>query len=358
MGLLSKFTGSDTPALVALDISSSRVKLLELSGNPGRYQIKAYANEPLPPQAISDHQIVEPEAVAQVIKRAMERADSKVKHAAVAVTGSNVISKIIDMPATLSPDEIEQQIGFEADQYIPYPIDEVSLDFQIIGPSTHDPEMNSVLLAACRRDNVDARVAAVEMAGLKTHVVDVEAYALQNACQLLIDQLPPSVDEQTIAIADFGASITSINVLVDRETIYTREQNFGGKQLVEQIQRRYELDPEQAYAKLRKGDLDEEFLREVLPPFAESMAQQIDRSLQFFFSASTQHASVDQVILVGGCGLLPGIDDLVRGYLDIPTSVGNPLAGMQASASARRNNIESESSALMVATGLALRGLG
>ncbi len=357
MGVLSKFTGADTPALVALDISSSRVKLLELAGNPGHYQIKAYANEPLPPQAISDNQIVEPEAVGQAIKRALERAQSRAKHAAVAVTGSSVISKIIDMPATLSQDEIEQQIGFEANQYIPYPIEEVSLDFQILGPSKHDAEMNTVLLAACRRDNVDARVAAVEIAGLKAHLVDVEAYALQNACQLLIDQLPPSVDEQTIAVADFGASVTCVNVLVNRETVYTREQNFGGRQLVYLIQSRFELEPEAAYDKLRSGALPEEFLQEVLPHFAENMAQQIDRSLQFFYSASAEHSSVDQVILVGGCALLPGIAGMVEQHLEAPTSVGNPLAGMQASASARRNNIEHEASALMVATGLALRGL-
>lgn len=357
MGLLSKFTGTDTPPLVALDISSSRIKLLELSGNPGRYQVKAYSSEVLPPQAISDHQISDHEAVGQAIKRALNRADCKAKHAAVAVSGSSVISKIIDMPATLSQDEIENQIGFEADQYIPYPIEEVSLDFQILGPSSHDEEMNSVLLAACRRDDVDARVAAVEMAGLKTQVVDVEAYALQNACQLLIDQLPPSVDEQTIAVADFGASITSINVLVNRETVYTREQSFGGRQLIEQLQIRHELEPEQALAAMRKGELPQAFIDEDLPRFAEHMAQQIDRSLQFYFSSSTQHNQVDHIILVGGCALLPGIDRLVQNAIETPTSVGNPLAGMQASSGARKNLVESEASALMVATGLALRGL-
>lgn len=357
MGVLSKFTGGSTPALVALDISSARVKLLELSGSPGHYQVKAYANEPLPNGAVADNQIVEPEAVGLAIKRALERAQTRTRHAAVAVTGSSVISKIIDMPATLSQDEIELQIGFEADQYIPYPIEEVSLDFQVLGPSKHNADMNQVLLAACRRDNVDARLAAIGMAGLKTHLVDVEAYALQNACQLLIDQLPPSVDEQTIAVADFGASTTYVNVLVNRETVYTREQNFGGQQLVEQVQHRYELEPDAAYNKLRSGELPDDFLSEVMPRFAESMAQQIDRSLQFFYSASAQHGSVDQVILVGGCALLPGIAGQVQQHLQAPITVGNPLAGIQATANARRNNIDREASALMVATGLALRGL-
>lgn len=357
MGLLGKLSGTQIPALAALDISSTRVKLLELSGARGHLQIKTYASEPLPPQAINNHQIAEPEAVAQVIKRVIERSNTSVKHVAIAVTGSSVISKIIDMPATLSEDEIENQIGFEADQYIPYPIEEVSLDFQVLGPSAQDPDMNSVLLAACRRGDVEARVAAVEIAGLKAQMVDVEAYALQNACQLLIDQLPPSVDEQTIAVVDFGATTTSTIILVNRETVYTREQNFGGAQLEAEIQRHYELEPEQALVKLRNGELPEDFLQDILPRFAEHMAQQIDRSLQFFYSASTEHDSIDQVVLVGGCAMFPRIDKLVRQHLDIPIQIGNPLAGMQASAGARRNKVEAEAPALMVAAGLAMRGV-
>lgn len=360
MGLLAKLSGTQMPALIALDISSTRVKLLELSGARGQLQIKAYASEPLPPEAISNHQIADPEAAAGVIKRVIERSGTKAKHAALAVTGSSVISKIIDMPATLSEDEIENQIGFEADQYIPYPIEEVSLDFQILGPSSQGSDMNSVLLAACRRDDVETRVAAVEMAGLKAQMVDVEAYALQNACQLLIDQLPPNLDEQeqAIAVVDFGATTTSTIILVNREAVYTREQNFGGVQLEADIQRQYELEPEQALAKLRNGDLPDGFLQDVLPRFAEHMAQQIDRALQFFYSGSSTHDHIHQIVLVGGCALLPGIDQLVRQHLDTPVQIGNPLAGMQASGAARRNKVEAEAPALMVAAGLALRGVG
>lgn len=356
MGIIDKFFGRESRELMALDISSTRVKLLVLSGEPGRYQIEAYASENLPAGAMADNQVAEPELVGQTVTRVIQRSGTRLRQAAVAVSGSAVISKIIDMPATLSEDEIEQQIGFEADQYIPYPVEEVSLDFQILGPNEQDPEMNRVLLAACRRDTVEMRLAAMEMAGLQTKVVDVEGYALQNACQLLVDQMPDEGMERTIAVVDIGANNTVMNVLHDRETVYAREQAFGGRQLVEEIQAHYGLESiEEALAKLRGNNLETDFLEQALPPFAEQVAQQIDRSLQFFFSASTHHDRIDQVLITGGSALLPGLDGLVERALDIPVAVGNPLAGMRASGAARRNQVETEAPALMVATGLALR---
>jgi type IV pilus assembly protein PilM len=356
MGIIDKFFGRESRELMALDISSTRVKLLALSGEPGRYQIEAYASENLPAGAIADNQVAEPELVGQTISRAVQRSGTRLRQAAVSVSGSAVISKIIDMPATLSEDEIEQQIGFEADQYIPYPVEEVSLDFQIIGPNEQDQEMNRVLLAACRRDTVEMRLAALEAAGIHARVVDVEGYALQNACQLLTRQMPDEGAGRTVAVVDVGANNTVMNVLHDLEAVYAREQPFGGGQFVESIQQHYGLDSlEEAIAKLRAGEIDENFLKQALTPFAEQVAQQIDRSLQFFFSASTQHDSIDRILLTGGSALLPDLDKLVGGILEIPVAIGNPLAGMRASGTARRNRVEAEAPALMVATGLALR---
>ncbi|MAA74664.1 MAG: pilus assembly protein PilM [Salinisphaeraceae bacterium] len=355
MGLVDTLMGKESSALLALDISSSRVKLLELTGDATRMQVKSYATEDLPPNAVADNQIANAEVVAEAIGKAVKRSDTRLNTAAVAVTGSSVISKIIDMPATLSEDEIEQQIGFEADQYIPYPIEDVSLDFQILGPSERDPDMNSVLLAACRRDTVDMRVAAVEMAGLRARLVDVEAYALQNACQLLVSHLSGAGAGQTVAVVDFGASNTCVNVVHDQETVYTREQSFGGRQLLEEIQRRMEIPASEALRMLRSGELASEVRSDVLPNFAELMAQQIDRSLQFFFSSFTESDTVDQVLISGGCALLPEIDEMVERHLGISTKVGNPLHGVRVSASARRNRVDMEGPALMVATGLAMR---
>lgn len=356
MGIIDGFFGRESRELMALDISSTRVKLLVLSGEPGRYQIDAYASENLPADAMTENQVAEPEMVSQTVTRTVQRSGTRLRQAAVAVSGSAVISKIIDMPATLTEDEIEQQIGFEADQYIPYPVEEVSLDFQVLGPNEQDPEMNRVLLAACRRDTVEMRLAALEMAGIHTRVVDVEGYALQNACQLLAKQMPDEGMGRTVAVVDVGANNTVLNVLHDLETVYAREQSFGGRQLIEDIQQHYGMDSlEEALAKLRANELDADFMEMVLPPFAEQLAQQIERSLQFFFSASTQHDSIDRILLTGGGALLPGIDNLVEKTLEMPVTVGNPLAGMRASGGARRNRVEAEAPALMVAAGLALR---
>lgn len=356
MGILDLITRRESPNLVALDISPARIKLLALSGQSDSYRIDAFATEALPANAFADHQIAEPEVIGQTIAHVMQRAGCRLKQAAVAVSGSAVISKVIDMPAMLSEDEIEEQIGYEADAYIPYPIEEVSLDFQVLGRSERDDDMQSVLLAACRRDTVDLYIGAVEMAGLETKVVDVEAYALQNACGLLIDQLPEHGAGQTLAVVDLGGSSTAVNVLRDGETVYTREQAFGGAQLVEELQHDEDLgSADEALARLRAGEFGEDFRAHALPRFAEQAAQQIDRSLQLFFSSSSQHDHVDQILLAGGCALLPDIDTRIASELGIPVSMANPLAGMQAAHAARRNRVEAESPSLMVATGLALR---
>lgn len=352
MRLLDALGYRESPELAALDISTTRVKLLELAGGPGRWQVEAYASEPMPAAAIRDQQIAEPELVGQAVARVFARAGCRQQQVALAVSGAAVISKIIDMPATLSEDEIEQQIGFEADAYIPYPIEDVSLDFSILGVSESDPDMQRVLLAACRRETVEMRVAAVEMAGRQVKIVDVEAYALQNACALLA----AAGDGRTVAVVNAGATTTAVHVVAGGETIYTREQGFGGQHLVEEIQRQYELvSVDEALARLHGKQLDEAFSTMALPRFAEQLAQHIDRSLQFFFSHSEAHGRLDEILLTGGCALIPGVAELVQRELELPCTVANPLAGLRASAAARRNRVDAHGPALMVAAGLALR---
>ncbi len=173
------------PPLVGVDISSTAVKLLQLSQSGGRYRVEHYAVEPLPPNAVVEKNIVEVEAVGEAIKRAVQRSGLKTKFAAAAVAGSAVITKVIQMPADLSEEDLEDQIQLEANQYIPYPIEEVSLDFEVLGPVKDNPESVNILLAASRTENVDLRVAALEMGGLTAKMVDVEAFAMENAYQLI-----------------------------------------------------------------------------------------------------------------------------------------------------------------------------
>ena len=342
------------PVVLGLDISSTAIKLLELGQSGDRMRVESYAVEPLPANSVIEKNIADVEAVGEAIKRAVKRSASRTKLAAVAVAGSAVITKIIAMPASLSEDEMEQQIELEADQYIPYSLEEVNLDFEVIGPSENDPERIDVLLAASRSENVDIRIAAIELAGLKAKIVDVEAYAMENAFSLLIPQLPEQGIDQTIAVIDIGATMTTLNVMHDRKTIYTREQVFGGKQLTEEIQRRYGLSYEEAGMAKRQGGLPDNYIPEVLEPFKDAMTQQVSRSLQFFYGSS-QYNNVDHIVLAGGSAMIPGIDEMIANKLGVHTSVANPFTNMTLASRVKAQSLSNDAPALMIAAGLAMR---
>ncbi|BAZ92473.1 pilus assembly protein PilM [Thiohalobacter sp. COW1] len=345
---------SRKPPLVGLDISSTAVKLLELSRSGDRYRVESYAVEPLPPNSVVEKSVTDAEAVGEAVRRAVKRSGTRARHAAVAVAGSSVITKIIPMPASLSDADMEAQIELEADQYIPYPLEEVYKDFEILGPSANNPDTVDVLLAASRSENVDMRRAAVEAGGLDTRVVDIEAYALENAFSLLSSQLEDEGIEKTVAVVDIGATMTTLNVLHDLKIIYTRDQVFGGKQLTEEIMRRYGLSYEEAGMAKRQGGLPDNYVPEVLEPFKEAMAQQVNRSLQFFFSSS-QYNSIDQIVLAGGSASIPGVDSLIQDQLGIDTLIANPFANMSLASRIKTQSLSNDAPALMIACGLALR---
>jgi len=348
------FFSRKKPPLLGLDISSTAVKLLELSRSGNRYRVESYAVEPLPPNSVVEKNIADVEAVGESIRRAVKRSGTRTRDAAVAVAGSAVITKVITMTASLSEEEMESQIELEADQYIPYPLEEVNLDFEVLGPSEKTPDTVDVLLAASRSENVDMRVAALEIGGLTARIVDVEAYAMENAFQLVAEQLPDGGQDQTIAVVDVGATMTTLNVLHDLKIIYTREQVFGGKQLTEEIMRRYGLSYEEAGMAKRQGGLPDNYVPEVLEPFKEAMAQQVSRSLQFFFSSS-QHNSVDRICLAGGSASIQGIDELIESRLGVETSIVNPFANMSLSSRVKPQTLSNDAPSLMIACGLALR---
>ncbi|MBI3773198.1 MAG: pilus assembly protein PilM [Gammaproteobacteria bacterium] len=342
------------PTLLGLDISATAVKLLELSEAGSRYRVESYSVVPLPPHAVVEKNIADVESVGAAINKAVKRAGPRTKFAAVAVAGSAVITKVITMPGNLSEEDLESQIGLEADQYIPYPLDEVNMDFQIIGPSEKTADSVDVLLAASRSENVDVRVASCELGGLIARVVDVEAYAMETAFALIAAQLPNNGEGATVAVLDVGATMTTLNVLHDSRIIYTREQVFGGKQLTEEIQRRYGLSYEEAGLAKKQGGLPDNYVPEVLKPFKDAMVQQVSRSLQFFFSSS-QYNSIDHVVLAGGCASIPGIDELIEERLGVTTVVANPFANMSLSSKIKPQQLSADAPALMIACGLAMR---
>lgn len=351
------FLTQKKPALIGLDISSTSVKLLELSKKGSKYQIESIAVEPLAPNSVVEKNVIEIEAVASSIKTALAKSKIKSKFAAVAVSGSSVITKKISMPANLTEDEMEGQIELEADQYIPYPLEEVNLDFQILGPSENNTETVDVLLSACRSENIDDRIAAVELAGLTAKIVDIEAYTIETAYSVLAPDLTDEGMDQTVAIIDIGATMTSLNIIKNHELIYTREQNFGGKQLTEEIMRRYGLSYEEAGLAKRQGGLPDNYSSEVLHPFKETTAQQVSRFLQFFYSADNNNNTIDHLLLAGGSSNLEGLAEITEEQISIPTSIANPFANMSTRSKLNKANLESESSSFLIATGLAIRGV-
>ncbi len=342
------------PPLLGLDISSTTVKLLELSRDSGQYRVEGYSVEVLPPNSVVEKNIADIDAVGGAIQRAVKHSGSRTKFAAVAVSGSAVITKIISMPDTLSDEDMESQIQIEADQYIPYPLEEVSLDFQVLGPCEENPDQVDVLLAASRSENVDNRVAALEQAGLIPKIVDVEAYAMESAFSLIAQQLPRGGADQIVAIVDIGATMTTLNVLQNERIIYTREQGFGGKQLTEEIQRRYGLSYEEAGLGKKQGGLPDNYYTEVLQPFKESMVRQVSRSLQFFYSSSS-YSAIDHIILAGGSASIPGVDELLEEKLGTSTSIANPFANMALGSKVKAQPLSNDAPSMMIACGLALR---
>ena len=349
MGL---FGTTKTP-LVGVDISSTAVKLLQLTESGGRYRVEHYAVEPLPPNAVVEKNIVEVEAVGEAIRRAIARSGTRAKHAAAAVAGSAVITKIIPMPGDLDDDELESQVELEAVNYIPYPIEEVNLDYEVLGPMPGNAEMLQILLAASRSENVEARVSALDVGGLTARVMDVEAFAIENAFALLSDSLSAPRDG-IVAMVDTGATMTTLNILRNGRSIYSREQVFGGKQLTDEVMRRYGLSYEEAGLAKRQGGLPESYEIEVLEPFKEAMVQQVSRLLQFFYAGS-EFNRVDQIVLAGGCASIPGIAEMVEEQLGVPTVVANPLAHMTLGPRVQAHALAQDAPALMIAAGLALR---
>lgn len=349
-GLLGKRKHSQ---LLGIDISSTTVKLLELSVSGNRYRVEGYSVASLPEEAVVEKNINNIEDVAGSIRSVHAQARSKNKLVAAAVAGSSVITKVMSMPAGLKDDDLETQLTLEADQYIPYPLDEVAIDFEVQGPTEGRDTMVDVLLAACRRETIDARSEAIELAGLEPKIIDVEAYAMERAFQLVRNQA--DLDENsTVAIVDIGATMTTLSVLHRGATVYTREQLFGGKQLTDEIMRRYGLPLQEAGLAKKQGGLPDDYEPDVLEPFRDAVVQQVGRSLQFFFSSS-DFSSVDHIFLAGGVAAMDGLAAMVEERLATPVVVANPFADMTISPKVNAVALNSDAPAMMIACGLAMR---
>ena len=346
--------GKKSIPLIGIDISSTSVKLIELSRAGKTFKVETYAVEPLPANSVVDKRIEDIEAVGQCLERAYKKSGSKLKTASVAVAGSSVITRVIAMPGNLSDSEMADQILIEADQYIPYDMDEVSYDFSTIGPTEGNPDQVDVLLAASQRDNVEQRSEVCNYAGLTAKIVDIEAYAIEHTYELLRHQLPDEGIDKVVAIVDIGATTMTITVLHDGNIIYTRDQTFGGKQLTEEIMRRYGLSYEEAGLKKRQGGLPDNYQTEVLDPFKDNIVQEVNRSLQFFFANSAFNA-IDTIVMAGGTSTIPGVTNIVEQQTGNPTLLAEPSAALKMSGKVRPERLHADAASLLISFGLALR---
>jgi len=349
------FLSSKSPPKLGLDIGSSSVKIVELAdAGAGSMRLERYAIEPIARGAVVDGNIDKIDVVAEAVRRAWRRTGSRIKNVAMALPASAVITKRIALPGNLREEEMEMQVESEANQYIPFALDEVSLDFQVLGAIPNAPDDVEVLIAASRKEKVEDRMAVAQAAGLTPLVVDVESFAARAALGRLIDQLPNKGEGQVIAVFYVGANTTSVTVMLDGEAIYEREQPFGGQQLTGDIARAYGISVEDAEQKKRSGDLPAAYETEVLKPFIDSTTTEITRALQFFFT-STPYTRVDQIMLAGGSSVIPGLPESLMDRAQVPASVVSPFKGMELSSNLRERQLRLDAPALLTPCGLAMR---
>ena len=341
--------------MLGIDVSSSSVKLVELGrGLEGQLVLEHCGMEPLERGWISEGNVERFEEVAAALRRLLQRSGSKTRNVALALPGSTVITKRIVLAAGLDDRELESLVEVEAAQCIPFPLPEVSLDFCVIGPAAGSTEMVDVLLAASRKEKVSDRQALAEAVGLLPVVMDVESYAMRLAAGRVIDALPNQGRDALIALIEVGSHSTSLQVIRNDDMLYERDQVFGGAVLSQQIARQYGLSFEEADARKKSGELPPDYADQVLRPFMDSLAQEIGRALQFFFT-STPHNKVDHILLSGGCAALPGVVETVAAQTAFPCKLVNPFDGMVLGPEVRSAGLALESTSYLVATGLALR---
>jgi type IV pilus assembly protein PilM len=343
-------------SILGIDISSSSVKILEISGSGDKLCVEGYGRQLLPVNALDGNVIKDVEAVANCIKKLISTSKLNCKQVALAVPDSAVISKIVQINDDLNESEMEELVVIEADKYIPYPIDEINLDFEILGHSSKNSAMLDVLIVASRAENVNSRVEAVTRAGLEAKIVDVESYAVERAAQQLSQELPAGGQDKIVAIIDIGANYTHLFVLHGMRLIFSREEKFGGMQLIESIAEHYNMSTDQAMIANEEGKLPPGYETEVLEPFKDMVLLQIKRTLQFFYSTS-QHGFVDHILLAGGLARQSGLANLIQEQLGVSTTVANPLSHMSFGKMVNLEAINNDAPALLAACGLALRHL-
>jgi type IV pilus assembly protein PilM len=308
--------------IVGLDIGSSSIKLVELKQGKKGYRLQNLAVSPLPPEAIVDGALMDSVTIIDAIKDLIGQAKTKTKSAVTSVSGHSVIVKKISLPF-MTEAELEESIQWESERYIPFDINDVNIDFQILGSDAENPDVMEVILVAAKKDIINDYVSVIMEAGLNPVIVDVDAFALENMLAINYDL----EKGESVAIANVGASITSINILKNNVSAFTRDIFRGGNQVTEEIQRQLHADFDEA-EKIKVGSkmdgVSQPVIQNVLKEASESLAIEIGNSLDFFQSAGT-YEKIGKLYLSGGGSKIKDFDILLQQQIGIPVEMINPF---------------------------------
>lgn len=346
------FSGKKDTSLVGVDIGSSSVKLVALKNQSGQFSLQGYAIIPIPPGAVIDGNVQDVAQVSDAVERAARVASGDLGGVVVAVPSSAVITKRIEISGAFSELELEDQVKVEADQFIPYPLDEVAIDFEVVGPCAHNADLNEILVVACRRDDVELREDAINSSGLRCVVVDVDTYAVERAYTMLDQE--SREEGELVGVVDVGAATLTLNVFRDGAIVYSREQAFGGSELTNSVHQYTGMPIAEVDQKLRMDELPSDVKQMFVEPFRSTVAQQVSRALQFFYSSGV-HSELRCLYLVGGSAAIEGLEQQVQQEIGVSTFMGNPFERMTVNAKINRHRLAAEAPALVKACGLAMR---
>ena len=341
---------------VGLDIGASSVKAVQLT--PGRegHELVRLGIAPLPPETIVDGVIMDSGTVLSAIQQIFTENQIKTKDVVVAVSGHSVIVKKIKV-GRMKLEELEEQIPFEAEQYVPYAIEDVNLDFQVLESTNPEANEMDVLLVAVKKDIINDYLSIISTAGLKAVVVDVDAFALQNAFEIAYEM----EKDQVVGLVNLGAAVMNINILQGGMSEFTRDSALGGNRYTESIQKMLGLSYEQAESLKLGGKVEGRTYEDARPAIEmvnAELAGEVRRSFDFFRSSSHSD-TIHRVLLSGGCARLSGLVEYLSESLEIPCEVANPLRNIKADP----KNFDPEyleviAPQLTVSVGLALRQAG
>ncbi|MGC9562456.1 pilus assembly protein PilM [Brachymonas sp. M4Q-1] len=356
MSILDNLLRRKPPAMLGLDVGSASVRLVELDRDAaGHWVLERCLAEPLEKGAVgADGQIEQFDVVVDTIRRVVLKSGTKARQVAAALPASAVIAKKVVLPEGLREDELDQQVEGEAGQYIPFPLEDVSLDYCIMGPSMVSAGDVDVMIVAARRERVDDMQAVMSAAGVELKVLDVTAYAAQLAGGRLVSTLPKGGRDALIALAHVGAESTTVYVMRNDEVLFEREQTFGGIQLTQHIAKYYGMTFEEAEAKKVNAQLPDDYSHVVLQPFMERLAQELQAALQFFYSSTPYH-KVDYIMLAGGSAALPKLTEVITAAADVPCLLVNPFDGMTMGPALKDRKLRRDAPGFLTACGLAMR---